>query len=370
MTHPAPYLAIAAGGTGGHILPGIETGRTFLARNPDGRVRWFAGGRVIEDRVYTSRGVEPVRLRAGTWPGRGRALVSKWELLADTAGMLRRFRREPPDAVLAFGGAACVPVVLAAFVLRIPVILHESNAIPGRTTCAFARFATRVLLGMEGVPIPGAVVTGTPASPLTQEATPHAERDLVVCVGGSQGAGRLNELFLAALADPEIAAMPLRFHLVAGPGRDCPAPPAGLPEGKLAISEYEPDMGPLLARARVAVSRAGSGSLGDLAAHGVPAILIPYPHAADGHQEANAEHYVRHGAARMIAERDLTEEHFARILREMLRNADGLAAMAGAMHGLSPEGAAARVVEETLSALGLESRPTGAGHAIRTGGAA
>ncbi len=370
MERTGPFLAIAAGGTGGHILPGIETGRALLASVPGSRAEWICGGRAIEQRIYTSHGIEPVRLRVGTHRGRGRTLVSKAEMVADTGAMLRRLRRKRPDAVLAFGGAACAPVIAAAKLLRIPIFLHESNAVPGCTTRLFARHARRVFLGMGGFEAPNAVLTGTPAAPPAEETVPIASRDTLLCAGGSQGASSLNELFLAALADPRIAELPLRFHLVAGPGKGEPPVPPGVPREKLTIVEYETNMGSVLARTRLAVSRAGAGTLADLAAHSVPALLVPYPHAADDHQAANAAHYAGRGGAETVREENLNTEELTDQLSRLLASEDRLNTMSETMGALAHRGAALRVVETILSELGVSGATAGARIPAGTGGTA
>ncbi len=363
------HLAIAAGGTGGHILPGIETGRALLASVQDSRVTWLSGGRDIEEHIYTSRGIQPLRLRSGAYRGAGKALVSKAEMVADTGAALRHFRRDCPDAVLAFGGGASAPVLVAANLLRIPIFLHESNAVAGRTTRKFSRHARRVFLGMADCQGQTGLLTGTPTQLPETPLLPPAERDLVLCMGGSQGASGLNELFLGALADPRLTGMPVQFHLVTGPGKDTLPLPGNATRAKLTISEYEPDMRRLLSRARLAVSRAGAGTLADLAVHGVPALLVPYPHAMDDHQAANAMYYAGRGAAEMVRQEELRPEDLAGRLAGLLGSENRLSAMSAAMSGLSHQDAAHRVIGTILSELGVACAAGGSPMTERTTGA-
>jgi UDP-N-acetylglucosamine--N-acetylmuramyl-(pentapeptide) pyrophosphoryl-undecaprenol N-acetylglucosamine transferase len=311
-----PVFVIVAAGTGGHILPGVRIGKA-LEGEANCLVRFYCGARPIEARAYASQGVTPRVLpiaSGGLSPARLFGFVRAFSRL------LGDFRRERPKAVIATGGAACFPALVAAIALRIPFFLHESNAVPGRLTRMFHRQARRIYSGhdLRGM---NCAVLGTPG-PEVEELSSIDERRLVLCMGGSQGASALNSAFAGAAGILSREFPELSFVLISGPGK------SAVPRLGLEVLEYVDDMPSLLRHCCLALSRSGSGSLGDLAAFGIPAILVPYPHAMDDHQTANAEHMAERGGAEVMTEGELQGERLVKRMRELLGDRSFLAEMA------------------------------------------
>ena len=333
-------LTIAAGGTGGHILPALRIAEAI----PEGaQVEFICGSKAIEKTVYEGEGRRPFVLRAG----RATGLRKAFDLTLDTITMLRRFANQRPDAVLAMGGAACFPVLAAAVVMRVPIFLHESNRIPGRVIRLYAKFARKVFLGLGGYEGANGVITGTPVKQMNVQS---ATRDLVLCYGGSQGSARLNGLFVEVANSPAFANADLHFLLLSGPGKVIANP------GRVEVRAYEADMASLLRRTALAVTRSGAGSLADLAAFEIPAILIPYPFAMDDHQTANALSYVNSNAATLIRESDLTADSLTANLRRLIDDAALRQEMAANLRAFHRPDAAATIVSEIIESIRTPAR--------------
>lgn len=301
-------VLIAAAGTGGHIIPGIQIGRALEARNGGAfKVEYLCGSRPIEERIYSAEGIQPVRIKTGSFSGRSFPGVKGFTLLTDTLRLIFRFLSDRPAAVLAMGGGASVPALIAGRLLFIPLFLHESNAIPGRVVRLFRRFARRVFLGLGGLQGTNVVITGTPSRPAIES---EEEANIILCVGGSQGAASLNRIFLKAIE--KVGTVAFQPVLIAGPGKD-----VRITKG-VDIREYEPDLPALLARARLIVSRSGSGALADISTFRIPAVLVPYPYAKDNHQLANARIYESRGAAMLLEEKDMDAEKLAEAMIMLL----------------------------------------------------
>jgi UDP-N-acetylglucosamine--N-acetylmuramyl-(pentapeptide) pyrophosphoryl-undecaprenol N-acetylglucosamine transferase len=315
------HIMVVAAGTGGHVLPGIEFGHAFEAEGA--RVTYVCGSRPAESRIYAAAGLSP---RVIAWPGSAPTLSAKARRAALLAMAPPRAARLVaslrPDAVLSMGGGFSAPVLCAAKLLDIPLFLHDSNSVVGRVTRWFAPLAKRTFLGLPVMePLPRPALVGTPVRPMPQRA-PSAAPSIVV-MGGSQGARRLNECAFEAAA-AVVAEFPGASVTVLGVK---PADrPAALPAGVEAL-EYVDNPGALLARAWVAVTRSGAGTLAELAALGVPAVLVPYPHAMDDHQTANAQAAVAAGGAVLLREAGLGGSALAQEVLALLRDPERRAAM-------------------------------------------
>lgn len=269
----------------------------------------------------------------------------------------RRLLKElSPDAVMGGGGYVAGPVALAAITLRIPLVLTEADSHLGLTNRLMAPFARRVCLsfalpGREGAryrvtgrPIPS---TGRDERTARERLGIGAGETCVLVFGGSLGARSINQAAAEAFAGADF-----RVLHIAGE-RDYPELLArGLRPG-YDLREYlqEPDFADALAAADLAVARAG-GSVFELAAHGVPALLVPYPHAAGDHQSANARWMVDAGAAVVISDGELTAARLAAQVTELLGDRERLARMAAASRSLARPDAAGEVAGEVLQAAG------------------
>ena len=301
-----PRLLIAASGTGGHLFPALSVAEALPA---GWSVRWLG----VPDRLETELVPEQyglVTVKAGGLQGRGlRKLIQLLRLLAASRDVRRLIRRERVDAVFTTGGYIAAPAILGARWCGVPVVLHESNAIPGRVTRLLGRFCTRVAVGLDAAVsrIPGctAVVTGTPVrdrflhpQPLPAW-VPQGQGPLLVVIGGSQGALGLNRMVRVLL--PELLSHGCRVvHLTGSNDPDVNS----IEHAALVERPFSDDIPGLLQHADLAISRAGAGSLSELAVCATPAVLVPFPQAADQHQDANAACAAALGAAVIVHQHD------------------------------------------------------------------
>ncbi len=330
MSAPRLRIALACGGTGGHIFPGLATAQELRARGHDVTL-WLAGKDVESTAVRGWDG--PVT----TVPSRGFSgglswgtVATVWRLWRAARICRRRMRRDRPDILLAMGSYASVGPARAAFKLSIPVVLHEANVIPGRAIAVLARQAQAVAAVFEetqyhlrrhevhitGMPLRREVLAGR------ERAAVRAPGPFTVLVmGGSRGAHRLNELALDALADRS-RPLPSRLRVIhlTGPADEAAVRARYAAAGVDAeVHGFFADMAALYGRADLAVCRSGAATCAELLAYGLPALLVPYPYAARNHQLANARAMARMGAADVVEERDLESDWLADYLCGMAR---------------------------------------------------
>ena len=340
---PAPSLrvAIACGGTGGHIFPGLATADA-LRRRGHAVTLWMAGKDVERSAVGNWPG-EMITVPSQGFPRRlsPRLLAAVGRLLSAAATCRRRMRAAPPDVLLAMGSYSSFGPVSAALWLDVPVVLHEANVVPGRAIRFFARRARVVAASFEETrfhlrrnPI---VVTGMPIRRELETAGAQAARPsgpapyTLLVFGGSRGAHRLNEL--AGQAIGRLAARGVAVKALHIAGRDDEAAVraayerAGVPHE---VFGFTSDMARLYAAADLAICRSGASTCAELLAFGVPALLVPYPFAAANHQYANARALSKIGAADYVAEKDLAADWLADYLEACRGAPERLARMRAA----------------------------------------
>ena len=295
-------LLIAASGTGGHLFPALAVAE---AVEQQWAVRWLGVPDRLEKQLVPQR-FGLVCVNASGLQGRGLTkLLQLLRLLLASVSVRRMIRRNAIDVVFTTGGYIAAPAILAARWCGIPVVLHESNAIPGRVTRLLGRFCSAVAIGLPAAAkrIPGSqpVLTGTPvrSSFLAPQAlpgwVPSGEGPLLVVMGGSQGALGLNRMVRAAA--PALLEQGCRVvHLTGDNDPDI----GQLRHPQLVERRFSDEIPGLLQHADLAISRAGTGSLSELAVCGTPAVLVPFPQAADQHQEANAACAASLGAAVIV----------------------------------------------------------------------
>lgn len=334
---------LACGGTGGHIFPGLATG--VVLRDRGHRVTlWLAGKDVETSAISGWDG--PVH----TVPAEGFASgLPGWRTVRASVSMLRATRvcrrsmaGERPDALLAMGSYASVGPARAAFSLDVPVVLHESNVIPGRAVAMLSRHAATVAAVFEEtryyLPRSEIAITGMPMrrEMIERHAQPSDKPPgglfTVLVTGGSRGAQRLNELVPESvrLLGGERRAM--RFlHLTgrADEGRVR----AEYEEAGVAheVHAFTHDIASLYRQADLAICRSGAATCAELMLFALPGLLVPYPYAARNHQFANATALAKHGAADMVEEKDLECGWLAEYLAGMMRARARLARMRAAM---------------------------------------
>lgn len=360
----APEVArvvVAAGGTAGHVVPAMAVAAELRASGAE--VSFLGTRERIEAELVPAAGYEIdfLRVRGIDRGSRLRAAAAAAEALAAAGTALGAIRRRGADVVMGGGGFVAGPAGIAAVLGRTPLVLTEADSHLGLANRTLAGRARRVCLafpisGREGEryvvtgrPVPAAVLAADRAAARERFGVPPGARCLLV-MGGSQGARSINECAIAALAG-----LPGRdFHVVHLAGRrDFAALEerlAAAPHGdRYVLLAYEPDLGDCLAACDLVLGRSG-GSIFELTATGRPAILVPYPHAAAGHQEGNAAWMAEAGAATVIRDAELDAERLAAEIEALLGDEQRLAAMAAASARLARPDAARRIADEVLRA--------------------
>lgn len=361
-------LLIAGGGTGGHLFPGVAVAEEIRARDPGAAVRFVGTRRGIEARVLPELGwelafIDVSGLKTVGALGALRGLARIPRALWQSRRVVRDF---DPDVVIGVGGYASGPVVLVARLMGLPTAILEQNSIPGLTNKILGRFARAVFLSFDesrrffpgrkvvasGNPIRRALVAalqhGDSMSENDGQDAPASEPGVprLLVFGGSQGARALNELVPAAAA--LLRARGLGFAIVHQTGEaELEATRARYQEAgvEATCQAFIRDMAAAYRSADLVVSRAGATTVAELSVVGRPAILIPYPYAADNHQEINARELVRAGAALLHRQAELTPEGLADALAELLGDADARARMGAAMKALGRPEAAATIAD-------------------------
>jgi UDP-N-acetylglucosamine--N-acetylmuramyl-(pentapeptide) pyrophosphoryl-undecaprenol N-acetylglucosamine transferase len=361
---PPVRVAIACGGTGGHLFPGLAVAEQ-LAR------RGCAATLVISPKDVDRRAVEGVSgMEVVTVPAvalrRGGEFAFIRGFIQSYRAAARQFRSQPPQAALAMGGFTSAPPILAAKRTGARTFLHESNTIPGRANrwlsrvvdCAFVGFPTAAgRLHNRKV-----TITGTPVRPRFQPRETAAcrvnlgldpARPVLLVMGGSQGASGINQLVLQSLPLLVSRAPDWQWFHIAGPGDTEKVAQAYAALGLKAI--VLPFFAPIelaLGAATAAVCRAGASSLAELAAVRVPAVLIPYPVATDNHQFHNARAFEATGAARLLEEKAATPAILIQLLSDLIERPGVHAKMQEALAQWHAPNAAEQIVEAMLAVVG------------------
>lgn len=353
---------IAGGGTGGHVTPALALGEAITARGDE--VLFIGSSHGLESRLVPAAGFELEMLPSQQIMGRSiwGKIRGGFSILRSVGSAYRAMRRFRADAVLSVGGYAAMPTALAAWISRRPLFVVEPNAIPGRVNRLTAYFARTAFVGFEatrhtlptrieslcvGVPLRRALCrsfaepkkSGLPAKPLR-----------VLVFGGSQGARQLNEHVpdaLARLAKNSIQV----FHQTGEADRDAVAERYADLGLKAEVVAFEFDMPKRYRWADLAICRAGALTVAELAVAGMPALLVPYPFAADNHQLANARALADAGAARCIEARPLDLTALAQAVAEFVTSPGRLVLMREAAARLARPNAAEEIIDHCVSRL-------------------
>lgn len=345
-------VVIMAGGTGGHIFPGIAVARALSARGVP--VRWMGSAGGLETKLVPEAGIALDTLAIGGIRGKGMKtlLLAPWRLLQAVLSARRLLQGANAGAVISFGGFAAGPGGLAARWLGIPVFVHEQNSIAGLTNKVLARLARSVFTGFRAVRGLHGVWTGNPvradiaALPAPEQRARQPGLRLLV-LGGSQGARALNQVLPETIRALQIPNLEVRHQCGA---RMLDAARAAYANAGVSAS-VEPfiaNMAEAYAWADIVVCRAGALTLAELCAAGVGAVLIPYPHAVDDHQTANARALLSAGAAVLLPEKDLTPASLLGVLQPLLADPARRLAMAKAARSLAKPDADQVVAELIL----------------------
>jgi UDP-N-acetylglucosamine--N-acetylmuramyl-(pentapeptide) pyrophosphoryl-undecaprenol N-acetylglucosamine transferase len=365
MDQPAAArtIAIACGGTGGHLFPGIAVAEQLRARGAS--VTLLISPKDVDQQAV--RGAKETRIEVlpAVASGAGRQLAFVRGFVKSFAASRRLFRAGQPDAVLAMGGFTSAPPVLAGKRRGVWTFLHESNTVPGRANRWLSWIVDQAFVGFaEAAPrlhTRRVTVSGTPVRPQFRVRDAAAcratlgldpRRPVLLVMGGSQGATGINELVLHSLPVLLKRTPELQWLHLTGAG-DFEKVKAGYAarRGVAVVRPFLAEMELALGAATAAVSRAGASSLAELAAMRVPAVLIPFPAAADNHQFHNARAFERTGAARLLEQVSATPHSLAQMVLELLSETHVRDAMRGALSRWHAPRAAEEIAVAMLNAL-------------------
>ncbi|MBM4384547.1 MAG: undecaprenyldiphospho-muramoylpentapeptide beta-N-acetylglucosaminyltransferase [Deltaproteobacteria bacterium] len=359
-------IAIAGGGTGGHVTPALALGEALRERGAE--LVFVGAERGIEKKLVPDAGFELVLLDARPLIGRGigERIGALFALGRATLAARRLLRERRIQLVVSVGGYASAPAAFAAALSRIPLALVNTDAVPGAANRAMARFATRIFAGFAGAqealgPL-GArtVVTGVPLRRALREkfadaasaARADASRPAHLFVfGGSLGARQINELMIA-LAKPLAEARVEIFHQTGEADRERVAAAYQEAGARAEVVAFEREMPRRYAWADLVVCRAGAISVAELALAGRAALLVPLGHVGGGEQFANARELERTGAARVLNSRDLSAADFSSALFELLGDRARLAEMGAKAAASAKPNATSEIAEACLALAG------------------
>jgi UDP-N-acetylglucosamine--N-acetylmuramyl-(pentapeptide) pyrophosphoryl-undecaprenol N-acetylglucosamine transferase len=333
----AARVMIMAGGTGGHVFPALAVARALRERGCE--VSWLGSPDSFESRLVPQHGFPLDTIAVHRLRGQGvrGLLFAPFRLLRALCQAARVLRRRRPQVVLGMGGFVAGPGGLVSRLLRIPLVIHEQNTLPGLTNRWLARIATRVLQAFPGT-FPESDRVRTCGNPVRREIAelpppearmaPSGEAPLrLLVMGGSLGAQALNETVPRALALLDEARRPQVCHQTGRGKLEATLAAYHEAEVEAQVVEFIADMPLALADAELVICRAGALTVSELAAAGLAAVLVPYPHAVDDHQTHNARYLSEAGAAVLLPQTELNPERLAALLGE-LSDRERLLAMA------------------------------------------
>jgi UDP-N-acetylglucosamine--N-acetylmuramyl-(pentapeptide) pyrophosphoryl-undecaprenol N-acetylglucosamine transferase len=368
-------LIVAAGGTGGHIFPGLAIREEFLARSENNQVLFIGAVGGMEEELLKEEKIDAKFVRSGKFSGmtvteKIQGLVSTFFGVFDSIKIIRQYM---PDFVLGAGGYVSVPVLIAAWLLKVPRAIQEQNSYPGLSNRVLARISSRVFLSFESaekyfqkVSRDKFLVCGNPLrrKVLDQLAVPpevkngngngRPMRFQIFVVGGSQGARKLNQLmiegseFLPPIRDHikivHMSGSIDQYDLIIAYSK------AGI---KAKVMRFVEDMGRELRDADLVISRAGAGAVFEMAAAQKPSILIPFPFAADDHQRVNAEYLSGEGSAMVFDEKAIGAKQLAETIIDLYQHPEKLKEMSAKAGSVARPNAAKDIVDEILRVAGV-----------------
>ncbi len=355
---PAPVL-IMAGGTGGHVFPALSVAKELRSRGIP--VVWLGVPGSMEARLVPANGfaIEWLRVRGIRGKGLAAWLRAPFAIASAVYQAVAVLRRVRPRAVLGAGGYVSGPGGIAAWLMRIPLLIHEQNAVPGLTNRWLGRIAAQVLEGFAGSFPAGPRVrfVGNPVRadiaavpPPAERFTGREDRTRLLVFGGSQGAQRLNAMVPQALARLAPEQRPQVRHQAGERGIDAALAAYREAAVDADVTPFIDDMAAAYAWADLAVCRSGAMTIAELQAVGLGALLVPLAVATDDHQTKNAASMVANGAARICAERELTAETLSRSIAQLIGDRSRLLTMAEAARRARVVDAAERVAALCLAA--------------------
>ncbi|MSU21058.1 MAG: UDP-N-acetylglucosamine--N-acetylmuramyl-(pentapeptide) pyrophosphoryl-undecaprenol N-acetylglucosamine transferase [Pedosphaera sp.] len=365
MPTPNPFVVIACGGTGGHLFPGIAIAEALQQKACD--IALIVSPKEVDQEAVKSatgfevRTLPTIALQDGNWTAFLRGCWASYRICA------RGFKARQPDAVLAMGGFTSAPPILAGRFAGAATFLHESNAIPGRANRWLAPLVDQIFVGFQlaarRLRNQTVKVVGTPVrpafSPLETGACRMAlglnpAKPVLLVMGGSQGASGINDLLRQALPSLSARLPELQFvHLTGSSDKEKVAADYALHKRRVAVFPFLTEMELALGAATIALSRSGASSLAEFAAMRLPAILIPFPSAADNHQFYNARAFAETGAAVQLDQSSVTLEKLTDQIVLLIEDTKARVAVTSALERWHYPDAAEEVAKSILRRLGV-----------------
>jgi UDP-N-acetylglucosamine--N-acetylmuramyl-(pentapeptide) pyrophosphoryl-undecaprenol N-acetylglucosamine transferase len=365
-------IVIAGGGTGGHLFPGIAMAQEFQARNEKTRIIFVSTGNPMERSVLSKAGFELRCITAAGIKGRGLwdQLVSVFKIPKGILESLRVLKEFSPDLAIGLGSYSAGPVIMGAWLRRVPVAIQEQNILPGITNRILSRFADRIYTSFENTraDLDPRKVRWT-GNPVRRELIEDFERKssekvdgagettfTVLIIGGSQGAHRVNMAVIEALEHLEDKER-LQFVHQTGEADERQVKEA-YRRNKIqsTVQSFFDDMAELYSRADLLICRAGATTVAEITALGKAAIYIPFPYAADNHQELNARSLSDEGAAEVIVESELSGDILSQKIAYFAAHTDALNDMAAGARRFGNRDAARKIVDDCYELVKQSNR--------------
>ncbi len=357
-------VIIAAGGTGGHLWPALSLARAIEEKNPNSEFLFVGTGRPIEEKILGPTHFPRVILKSSGFKGGGvfQKVKAVGQCLCGIGEARKLIAEFKPDLCFAAGGYVTVPVGLAAKLAGVPLVLHEQNSRPGLSNRVLSRVARKIFLGFDDArtyfPLSKVVFTGNPIRP---EIEALSERSIdfkkipptILVTGGSQGARGLNEKVVAGLIrlKKELHINVRIIHQAGSHDLETVRQKYQAAGIEAQVESFFPEMADFYAQGTFLIARAGALTIAELAAAGLPSILVPLPTAADNHQADNARSLERAGAALLWPEADLNAEDLAASLARLVQNPACLESMGEAARRQAPLGVANKMAELCLEII-------------------
>lgn len=350
-------VVIAAGGTGGHVIPALAV--VDELRNRDIPVVWLGTSSGLEARLVPAAGIDIRWISVAGLRGKNliQTLVGPFKLMRSCLQSLKLVYTLNPRAVLGMGGFVSGPVGIAALVLRKPLVLHEQNAVAGMTNKWLSGLACRVFAAFPGAfgEKAGAQVVGNPVSSkiatLAQHVSDDSHTDVaplrVLIVGGSRGARALNEIVPLAIAELN-EVVHVRHQAGMQDGEKVRERYVSAAKAVVEVSDFIDDMAEAYQQADLVICRSGAMTVTELSAMGMPSVLVPFPFAVDDHQTKNAEYLSDVGAAVLLPQEQMTPTSLSGIIKSLLVDRSALKRMSHSARSCFKPSAAAVVADALI----------------------
>lgn len=364
VSHEAkrPTILVMAGGTGGHIFPGIAVAEELVKKG--WKVHWLGTAERMEAEIVPKNGypISFINIAGIRNKGWQTWLKTPFKILQSVMQSIQVLKEVKPDVVLGMGGYASAPGGVAAWLLGIPLVLHEQNAVAGMTNRFLSRIATKTLSAFPGA-FSDRVTPNVVGNPLRSDiisienVMPEqpATSKKVLVVGGSLGAKILNDVVPQAMKQIKVQSIDV-WHQTGGGNEQAVLTSYqdfGLPEEKVKVTEFIDDMASAYQWADVVVCRAGALTVSELAMAAKPAIFVPLPHAVDDHQTKNAMYLVECGAAKLIAQKEFNGTTLGQMLNSLFISDKVVQQMSKAAHNAAHADATSHVAQTCIEVAQL-----------------